>query len=160
MARHTLSNPDDNRQIVARLGTIQASSQRRWGSMTSHQMVCHLCDCYRMVMGEKPCPPAPRNEQPAPFLPRGFVKWFALEVPLKWPHGVPTRPEMDPQCGGTRPQIFDADLRNLLVLHQRFMRRPMDYSYAAHPIFGAMNESDWMRWAYLHADHHLRQFGL
>jgi uncharacterized protein DUF1569 len=29
-----------------------------------------------------------------------------------------------------------------------------------HPIFGPMSESAWLRWAYLHADHHLRQFGL
>jgi len=28
-----------------------------------------------------------------------------------------------------------------------------------HPIFGAMKPWDWMRWGYLHADHHLRQFG-
>jgi len=27
-----------------------------------------------------------------------------------------------------------------------------------HPIFGPMSRSDWLRWAYLHMDHHLRQF--
>jgi hypothetical protein len=29
-----------------------------------------------------------------------------------------------------------------------------------HPIFGPMSAAAWMRWGYLHADHHLRQFGL
>jgi hypothetical protein len=29
----------------------------------------------------------------------------------------------------------------------------------AHPIFGPMSEAAWLRWGYLHADHHLRQFG-
>jgi hypothetical protein len=29
----------------------------------------------------------------------------------------------------------------------------------AHPLFGRMSDADWLRWAYLHADHHLRQFG-
>ncbi len=128
--------------------------------MTPHEMVCHLSDSYLMVMGEKPCSLAPRNEQPAPFLPRALVKWVALELPMKWPHGVPTRPEVDPRRGGTHPDVFDADLSKLLALQERFVRRPMDFSYAAHPIFGVMNESEWMRWAYLHADHHLRQFGL
>ena len=28
-----------------------------------------------------------------------------------------------------------------------------------HPMFGPMSAADWMRWGYLHADHHLRQFG-
>jgi hypothetical protein len=31
---------------------------------------------------------------------------------------------------------------------------------AAHPAFGRMARGDWMRYAYLHTDHHLRQFGL
>jgi hypothetical protein len=30
---------------------------------------------------------------------------------------------------------------------------------ASHPMFGAMSSADWLRWGYLHADHHLRQFG-
>jgi hypothetical protein len=29
-----------------------------------------------------------------------------------------------------------------------------------HPVFGQMSESAWLRWAYVHTDHHLRQFGL
>jgi hypothetical protein len=29
----------------------------------------------------------------------------------------------------------------------------------SHPMFGGMTAKDWMRWGYLHADHHLRQFG-
>jgi hypothetical protein len=29
-----------------------------------------------------------------------------------------------------------------------------------HPIFGALSARDWLRWGYLHADHHLRQFGV
>ena len=160
MARKTLANSADNEEIVTRLGMIRPASQRRWGKMTAHEVVCHLSDSLRMVMGEKPCSPAPRDQRPAPFLPGSFVKWFALNGPLQWPHGVSTRPEVDPQDGGTRPAVFDADLRSLLALHERFVRRPMEFSYAAHPFFGGMNESEWMRWAYLHADHHLRQFGL
>jgi hypothetical protein len=30
----------------------------------------------------------------------------------------------------------------------------------AHRVFGLMTVADWQRWAYKHADHHLRQFGL
>jgi hypothetical protein len=160
MARKTLSNPADYRAIVARVENIQPSSRRKWGKMTPHEMVCHLSDSLRMVMGDKACSPAPRKDLPAPFLPRGFVKWFALEVPLPWPKGVPTRPEVDPQDRGTRPAVFDADRGQLLALHERFTRRPMEFTYAPHPIFGVMTETEWMRWAYLHADHHLRQFGL
>lgn len=160
MARKTFANPGNYHEIVTRLGKIEPGSVRRWGKMTPHEMVCHLCDSLRLVMGDRACAPAPRKELPAPFLPRSFVKWVALEMPMRWPQGVPTRPEIDPQDRGTRPAVFETDKRELLALHERFMRRPMDFSFAAHPIFGVMSEPEWMRWAYLHADHHLRQFGL
>jgi hypothetical protein len=29
-----------------------------------------------------------------------------------------------------------------------------------HPILGPLSQSEWHRWAFLHTDHHLRQFGL
>ena len=32
--------------------------------------------------------------------------------------------------------------------------------WPAHPFFGAMSSSAWLRWGYLHMDHHLRQFGV
>jgi hypothetical protein len=31
--------------------------------------------------------------------------------------------------------------------------------FAAHAMFGQLSTSEWMRHAYLHLDHHLRQFG-
>jgi hypothetical protein len=39
------------------------------------------------------------------------------------------------------------------------LRRP-DFNWPVHPIFGRMSHREWLRWAYLHADHHLRQFGV
>jgi hypothetical protein len=27
-------------------------------------------------------------------------------------------------------------------------------------VFGRMSQAAWLRWAYLHMDHHLRQFGV
>jgi hypothetical protein len=35
-----------------------------------------------------------------------------------------------------------------------------DFQWDRHPLFDAMSERDWMRWGYLHVDHHLRQFGV
>jgi hypothetical protein len=48
------------------------------------------------------------------------------------------------------------DLRELI---DRFTRRPRGFDLPDHAIFGSMSEADWMRWGYLHMDHHLRQFG-
>ena len=83
----TLARPRDTAELLQRVRALRPDSVRRWGRMSVHQMVCHLCDGFRMGMGEKP----------------------------------------------VRRQI--------------------------HPLFGRMSEAAWLRWGYLHVDHHLRQFG-
>ena len=67
--------------------------------------------------------------------------------------------ELDQQSGGTAPVEFARDMGELRSLLERFTKQPRDFTWAVHPHFGAMGEKQWMRLAFLHADHHLRQFG-
>jgi len=91
---------------------------------------------------------------------RSTVKWIALYTPLPWARGMPTRPEMDQTKGGTPPAEFSEDVRRLLQLTERFTSEPRDFTWQPHPFFLQMSDRDWMRWGYLHMNHHLRQFGL
>jgi hypothetical protein len=84
---------------------------------------------------------------------------MALYLPVHWPTGIQTRPEIDQRCGGTTPADFEKDVAQLEALLERLANRARDQQWPAHPIFGGMSHRAWMRWAYLHADHHLRQFG-
>jgi len=115
-------------------------------------MVCHLCDSYKLALGEKSVSMA------TGFLQQTLIKFIALRVPAKWPHGTPTRPEVEQGIGGTPPVDFEADRAHLLSIFDRFCSAPID-PQIQHPFFGPMTRRDWMRWGYLHADHHLRQFG-
>lgn len=150
----TLGVTQDREEIAARLGLVRDRSARRWGKMTAHQMVCHLGDSFQGVIGEKAL-----AAKPATFT-QGLMKCVALYVPLRWPHGIKTMPEVDQEIGGTRPLEFEADVRELRRLLERFTRQPKGFAWRPHPIFGAMTEKDWMRWGYLHMDHHFRQFGV
>ena len=78
---------------------------------------------------------------------------------MHWPHGVKTVPECEAGKGGTPPAEMERDLNELRGHLERFARRPRDFEFQAHPIFGQMSEWEWMRWGWLHMDHHLRQFG-
>jgi len=49
-----------------------------------------------------------------------------------------------------------ADKKEVL---ERFTAPAKGIEFHPHPIFGDMSEAEWMRWGYLHCDHHLRQFG-
>lgn len=120
--------------------------------MSAHQMVCHLNDSFGAAFGDRRVSPATGIFQ------RTVMKWGALWLPLPWPHGVPTRPEIDQVAGGgTPPTEFAQDVAELERRTAKFVAG--DFESGVHPIFGGMEVREWMRWAYLHMDHHLRQFG-
>jgi hypothetical protein len=149
----TLSRPSDKAEIVGRLRRLRPDSVRRWGAMSAAATVCHLADSFRMLVGEKPV-----RDRSTP-LQRTLVKWIALYAPLRWPAGIPTTPEFDQRAGGTPPVDFAADVAGLEALLERITVQTRDLSGQKHPTFGLMSESAWLRWGYLHMDHHLRQFG-
>jgi hypothetical protein len=150
----SLLNSADKKNIFERLSNVRPDSQRRWGRMTPHQMICHLSDSFRSKLGEK------ENSSVSNIFTRTVMKWGALYAPLPWPHGVKTMPEMDQQIGGTPPDDFERDRRQLEDLIERFIAPEKNVEFHPHPYFGDMSEAEWMRWGYLHCDHHLRQFGL
>jgi Protein of unknown function (DUF1569) len=148
----TLRDPATQREIRERVRQVAPDTPRQWGRMTAHQMICHLADSFRGVLGEKTL-----SLVPVP-LPRKIMKFIALRLPMQWPHGLKTIPEIDQHIGGTRPAEFAADVASLALLVERFVSHSRTLG-PTHPFFGPMAESDWMRWGYLHTDHHLRQFG-
>lgn len=150
----TLSQPAAYQELLDRLERLRVDSPRQWGRMTAHQMVVHLTDGFRSSTGEIP---ASRVDT---WMSRNVVKFLALWLPMPWPKGVPTMPEVDQEKNGTRPAEFAADLATLRAYLARLVAPQRDYRWAPHPMFGDMSENDRMRWAYLHVDHHLRQFGL
>jgi hypothetical protein len=149
----TLANPEDKQDTLVRLAKVQPDHRARWGGMSAHQMLCHLGDSFLAVMGEKYVSSATGPLQ------RTVVKWVALYAPIPWPKGVPTRPEMDQLIGGTAPVEFDRDKRALVTVIERFSNPKRDFEWSPHPIFGQMPDPEWLRWGYVHTDHHLRQFG-
>ncbi|HEY1987039.1 MAG TPA: DUF1569 domain-containing protein [Terracidiphilus sp.] len=149
----SLVKPGCKLEITARLATVGPRSQRLWGRMTAPQMICHLNDSFLGVMGDKAI------ELPAGFSLWPAFKWIPLYMPMKWPQGVPTRPEVDQFGGGTPPAHFESDIRDLLVSLDKFTAQPRLFQFRPHPIFRVMTDAQWMRWGYLHMDHHLRQFG-
>lgn len=149
----SLEDQGAQRELAARLKKIEASGTRRWGSMTAHQMVCHLDDSFKIVMGERPC-----GSRTNIFM-RTAGRWIALHTPIGWPQGVETLPEADQRIGGTKPAEFARDMASMLRTMDRFMAANRDFAFAKHPIFGRLTDAECLVWGYRHVDHHLRQFG-
>jgi hypothetical protein len=149
----TLANPNDLTEILERLHAIAPTSERRWGRMSSHQMLCHLSDAFSSCLGERPVRPASR------WIPRRPVRWAVLWMPIRWPHGVKGPKEWDANAEGSVPREFESDRKELQKLIERFSSRPAEFKWPEHPILGFMSRGEWLRLGYLHLDHHLRQFG-
>jgi hypothetical protein len=149
----TLASDADRRSILERLSRLRPDEPALWGRMTAPQMVCHLNDSYLTAFGEKPVSSASGLFQ------RTVMKWVALNMPAPWPKGIQTRPEVEQGIGGTSPTEFAADCAMLIRTIERFCVPDAALGRYAHPLFGRMSIAEWMRWGYLHADHHLRQFG-
>jgi Protein of unknown function (DUF1569) len=148
----TLASPEELDAICERVAVLEPGDAGLWGLMTVHQMICHVTDTFGCPLGEKQVKPFKMSSLPVPVLKR-----LALWSPVQWPKGVPTTPEMNQDIGGTPPVEFEADRAALLAKLKMFTQSKGPWE--AHPIFGAMSAKEWMRWGYLHTDHHLRQFG-
>jgi hypothetical protein len=149
----SLVSSSDVDELIARLDRLSPDTPRRWGTMTPHEMLCHLADSFRAMTGEREI-----SRVPASGFRRRVMRFVALQLPLPWPKGIPTMPEVDPKRKGTPPAVFETDRQALLALLRRFLSE--EARYTEHPTFGPMPRREWLIWGYRHMDHHLRQFGL
>jgi hypothetical protein len=155
MSGATLFDTATRSRLEGRIRTLQPDSRRQWGRMSPHEAVCHLSDAFRMALGEKACASVPGRFKPV-------LRFVALHLPLSWPRGIKTLPEVEQGAGagGTPPVDFERDRRDLLALIARFCDARPEARSSTHPMFGPMSTAGWGRWGYRHLDHHLRQFGV
>jgi len=146
----TLAEPEVRTRCCERIARLDPNARPKWGRMTAPQMICHLNDSFRVGAGERYASPDTN------LIKRTVIKWVALHTSVTWPHGSPTRPEVDQAKGGTPPADWEGDCAELRSSIHAFADRS---TFAMHPFFGEMSRGDWLIWGYRHVDHHLRQFG-
>ena len=148
-----LSQPESVAEIHRRITMLSTESRRQWGRMTVNQMVCHLADAYQAHTGDREC------VQVSPLWKRMGMKWAALYGPAPWPKGrIATVPELDPLRDGTPPSEFAEDVERLERSLDVFVEAARERRCRNHMLFGPLSSNQWLRFGYLHADHHLRQF--
>jgi hypothetical protein len=149
-----LQNTKDRAEIIGRLRAVRKDTPRLWGKMNASQMICHLSDTFRGIRGEIKI--APRDSFFRRVVMKRLMMFLPATVTVK---NYPTFSEIDQQIGGTRPTDFAADLAELERLLAEFVDEKSDFTKWSHPLLGRMSRRQWSRWAYVHINHHLRQFG-
>jgi hypothetical protein len=147
----SIARTKDLEALVVRLRGLEPASQRRWGTLSPAEMLCHLGDASTSILAHPGGPPKPR---------RLLFKLIALYSPTPWPSGIKTPAQADPRRDGSRPGEFERDRNRAIDGLRAMAQAPGSALPGYHGHFGPMSEWDWKRWAYRHTDHHLRQFGL
>jgi hypothetical protein len=133
-----------------RILRVRAEDRALWGKMTATQMVRHLGLACDIPLGERTVEPV---MVPMPKL----LKFMALRSGLQWGKGLKTPKELelalDEDCSAEFDELVAVAIAKMEMLLGEAR------CVETHPFFGQMTAGDWMRWGYLHADHHLRQFG-
>ena len=112
------------------------------------QMLRHLDGGQRLLLDDGEFPPMQRQSV--------LVRIIALKTPLPWPKGVPTA--RDPLEVDVPEDEFGVFKDRVLDGIRRFEEWEKTTDTPIHPVFGDLTTWEWQRWAYRHADHHLRQF--
>jgi Protein of unknown function (DUF1569) len=133
-----------------RLRSVRVDDHGRWGKMTAKQMMRHLSCSYEVALGD-------RTVGPMPGIPPVVLKWLALRSGLPWKKNLSTTPELKRALTENSEVEFDVVVRGVIDRMETLARGTR--FAVTHPMFGPMTGADWLRWGYLHADHHLRQFG-
>lgn len=148
-----LINHKDCAEILVRLEKLQVGNKAKWGKLRTQEVLAHLTDPIRCVLGEKECEPLNN-----PVL-KGPVGKMMLRY-LPWPKGAPTSKSFLPGTGLSDPGQFENDKQQLVLTIQRFVSTPEHFQFKANPVFGLLSKKDIGRLYWRHLDHHLKQFGV
>ena len=146
-----LSQLADHQEILGRLQSLSPDQPALWGRMHAAAMLRHLHQSYKLPLEQLP---AARPKHSWIRGPHG--RWLALRSGLPWGRNMPTLPEVDIMRQPGIAIDFQSERAALIACIDRFCLA--DTLRDEHPLLGRMTRNDWMRWGYLHADHHLRQF--
>lgn len=147
-----ISNVAVLEDLVSRLNRLAPGQQRYWGTMNAHQMALHVGDAIAAVLKLRPFASKPRRR------PATVSRVLLLHFLPRMPRGI--KSGADPAATANEPDVFGKDVERAVGLLQRLATASPEMLVDRHPILGPMTRAEWMRYAFLHTDHHLRQFGL
>jgi Protein of unknown function (DUF1569) len=147
----TLAHAAVLNDLLDRFQRLTPDAQRVWGTMNAQQMAVHVGDASAACLKQRPFSATTRKPMP-------LFKFIALRVIPQFPRDY--RSGAEPAKTVVDPAKFASDRDRAIMLLQKLAATPAEGLALDHPRFGTMTRIEWMRWAYMHTDHHLRQFGL
>lgn len=147
----SIADVADRKKLERRLARLTPDSSARWGRMNVRQMLDHVATAMERAMADEPL--FDRDARVS-----AFVKYVALGTPLPWPKGMET-PASPADTQVPASEFEQARQRVLDALIALADWQPTGIT-PPHSVFGRLSTEEWHVWAYKHAHHHLKQFGV
>ena len=145
-------NKADGNEILERIEKLTPETKALWGKMNVSQMMAHCAGAAKLPTGEMPTKGA---GFPINILGR-LLKSKILNAPT-FRKNSPTAPEIkitDERDFQKEKENFKTAVKKLVDNGEAIAKN------THHPFFGKMSPAEWGRINYIHADHHLSQFGV
>ncbi len=145
----SIFDPAVRHSIARRFRDLTPGHTRKWGKLSTPEMLTHVSDQLRMAIGRLPASPiaGPLRHWPVNYL-------MVHMVP--WPKGKAKGPR---EAFTTRPGNWEDDRATFLGLLEELGSADPGGTWPHHASFGRISGKDWgvLTWRHLH--HHLTQFG-
>jgi hypothetical protein len=140
----------DRTAIAERVQRLRTDSTRQWGKMSVDQMVWHLNETLRMATGDLHVPSKGYSR-----LKQAIFKFMVLHLPFPKEKGQASR-----ELIATSNYDLAAEQRRFPMLLEYVANKDITGPWPEHPFLGKISGAEWSRLMHIHADHHLRQFGV
>lgn len=146
----SIFNPADRKEVVGRIGSLNAGSKALWGKMTVDQMIRHCTRCEEYYFGKMEIKRSMLGRVIGKFAIKGLLKDDSTKLGKNAPTAVTFR-------------VTD-HLGDLVTEKAKWQALIEDYGtygkeHFDHWFFGRMSREQLGQFVYKHCDHHLRQFG-
>lgn len=143
-------------QLVDILKDAEPSTPGLWGKMNLTQMVEHVTDFFKVSAGTLQFPLV----TPEDLLPK--FKAFLLSDKIFRENTQAPPSIVSEEPNPVRSLNYEEAIINLKEAIQHFEEQLKfnEEILTVHPVFGALNYSEWILLHYKHVQHHLKQFGL
>ena len=143
-----LFDEKDLEEMIGRLKKLQADAKPRWGKLNVSGMLFHCHTVNRAILSGKTVGP--------PTLKQKLMRIYVLNILRKMPMGRQSNPRFFSSVESLQFENEKDQLMESILAFTKH-REPIK---GGHPVFGRMKKRDWGRFAWIHLDHHLRQFGV
>ena len=137
--------------IVSRAAKLNRDTAGKWGTMDVNEMLLHCTLANKFILEDE-------SSYRKQSLKQRVIKNIALYVILRFPKGR-KGPDRINAKGKTSPAAFEQHLQEYINTIKRFPTHPRPFT-SIHPGMGYLNNKEWGIAAWMHMDHHLRQFGV